>query len=161
MSKSPLWMDLPWFGRGEDLALALMRLTVGAFLVWGAWDNMVSAARMDEFEAFLAAHGFAAPAFLAPLSVWAQFVCGLALIVGLLTRWAGLICAFNFVVAVIMVDGPNGIRAAFPATILALLGLYFATRGSGRLSIDEILRRRNDTVQGGVGSRSKSPSEDL
>jgi putative oxidoreductase len=100
------------------------------------WDNIESPERMTEFAKFLQARGFAYPELMAPLSVWAQFACGAAFVVGLFTRWAGLICAFNFIVALVMVDAANGIRAAFPAAMLVLFGFYLATYGAGRLSLD-------------------------
>ena len=73
---------------------------------------------------------------MARLSVWAQFACGLAFIAGACTRWAGFVCAFNFVVALWMVDAQNGLRAAFPAAVLVLFGLLMATLGPGKLSLD-------------------------
>ncbi|MCP3730664.1 DoxX family protein [Sphingomonas sp. MG17] len=136
------WLLLAPLARGGDAALLAARLVVGAFLIWGVWDNLVSAARMAEFTGFLAAHGFAMPAAMARLSVYAQFLVGVALIAGFATRWAGLVCAFNFIVALWMVDAPLGIRPAFPATALVLFGLIFATIGAGRLSIDSLLARR-------------------
>lgn len=124
--------------RGEDAALLLMRLLVGAFLVYGVWDNIASAERMAEFATFLDKFGFPAPVFMAPLSVWAQFLCGLAFIVGFATKWAGLICAFNFVVAIAMVDHHQGIRGSFPSACLVVIGLYLATRGPGRWAVDRL-----------------------
>lgn len=123
----------------SDAALLLLRVFVGAFLIWGVSDNIVSGERMIEFGRFLERHGFIFPRLLAPLSVWAQFGCGIAFTLGLVTRWAGLICAFNFIVAVVMVDAAGGPRAAFPAAVLVLVGLYFATFGAGRLALDTLL----------------------
>jgi putative oxidoreductase len=123
-----------------DYVLLAMRLVVGAFLIWGVWDNIVSAERMAEFENFLRQHGFPQAQWLAPLSVWAQFACGLAFVLGLGTRWAGLLCAFNFLVALVVVDAKTGLRGALPSTLLMLLGLYFATRGAGRFGLDAHLR---------------------
>jgi len=51
--------------RYGDLALLVLRVFVGAFLVWGVWDNIVSAERMDEFVAFLEQFGFVAPELMA------------------------------------------------------------------------------------------------
>lgn len=128
--------------RYADLALLLMRAAVGAFLVWGVMDNIVDAGRMREFEAFLEQFGFPAPGFLAPISVWAQCLVGLGFIAGLLTRWAGIVCAINFIVAIVMVDAHSGIRAAFPAACLVLIGLYLATHGPGRYSLDRLLEEK-------------------
>lgn len=130
------WLTLPQLADGADLALLAARLVVGGFLIYGVWDNIVSAERMAEFEKFLTIKGFAMPALMAPLSVYAQFLTGIAFISGFAIRWAGLICAFNFIVALVMVDAPLGIRPAFPAAALVVIGLLFATIGAGRLSIE-------------------------
>ena len=136
------WLTLPQLWGGSDLALLATRLVVGAFLIFGVWDNIVSADRMAEFEKFLTIKGFALPQLMAPLSVYGLFLVGVAFIAGFATRWAGFICAFNFTVALVMVDAPLGIRPAFPAAALVLFGLIFATIGAGRLSVDAMLGKR-------------------
>lgn len=130
--------------RLADLALLLLRWVTGAFLVWQSHDNIFSAARMKEFEAFLTQFNFLWPELMAPLCVWAQFLCGFAFILGLLTRWAGLITAFVFVVAVWMVHWPQDFPGWWPALILVFLGLLFATGGAGRYSLDRLIERRDD-----------------
>jgi putative oxidoreductase len=131
-----------------------MRVVIGAFLVWGVWDNVADPARMTEFVGFLTKFGFPAPEILAPLSVWAQLLCGAAFMAGLLTRWAGLVCAFNFVVAIAMVDKAGGIRGAFPSACLVLLGLYWTTYGAGRYSLDAWLESRSGQGRRGGAMRS-------
>jgi len=128
--------------RLSDATLLLLRLLTGAFLIHGVWDNIVSRERMAEFVGFLTQFGFAYPSVMAPLSVWAQFFCGVAFVVGALTRWAGLVCAFNFVVAVWMVHWNEDFRGWWPAIVLVALGLYFGTRGAGRYSVDAVVERR-------------------
>jgi len=120
----------------EDAVLLIWRCAVGSFLIWGVSDNIVDAANMAEFAAFLAAHGFVYPDLLAPVSVGAQSVIGVCFILGLGTRLAGLACAFNFAIAIAMVDARLGIRAAFPASMLVLFGLYLAARGPGAFGVD-------------------------
>lgn len=136
------WLFLPALSQGADAALLATRLLTGAFLIHGVWDNIVSAERMAEFVGFLAASGFAMPELMAPLSVWAQFAIGIALILGLLTRWAGLLLAFNFVVGVVMVHWEQSFREWWPAIVLVALGLLFATIGAGRYAIDRHLEKR-------------------
>lgn len=116
------------------------------FLIWGVADNIVSTERMAEFVSFLRRFGFPVPEIMAPLSVWAQFVCGLGFVLGLFTRWAGLLCAVNFVVALVMVDGQGGVRAAFPSSVLVLLGQYFATNGTDVIPLTEFLHGGRVTV---------------
>ena len=121
---------------GGDLALLAARVVVGAFLIWGVWDNVISAARMAEFAGFLLAHDFPMPKLMAPLSVYAQLAVGICFVLGLATRLAGLVCAINFVVALVMVDLALGVRGAFPAGALVLFGMIFATIGGGRYALD-------------------------
>ena len=129
-------------GRLPDLTLMLLRTVTGAFLVHGAQDNVFSPERMQEFVAFLTQHGFAWPHLMAPLSVYAQFLCGILLVLGLLVRWAGLVVAINFVVAVMMVHWHQDFRGWWPALVLVLLGLHFAAQGGGRYALDSVLAAR-------------------
>ena len=124
-----------------DLALLTARLLTGSFLIHGVLDNILSRARMAEFSDFLPAHGLAAPDSTGPLPVWAQFAIGIALILGLLTRWAGLLLALNFTVGVVMVHLAQGFREIWPAAVLIALGLLFATLGAGRIALDRLLER--------------------
>ncbi len=120
-----------------DLALLLLRCVTGAFLIYQSHDNIFSAARMDEFVKFLVQFNFWMPELMAPLSVWWQFIAGIGFILGLLTRWLGLITAFNFIVAVWMVHWPQDLAGWWPALVLVFLGLLFGTAGAGRYSVDE------------------------
>ena len=126
----------------SDGALLAMRAGVGAFLVWGVWDNITSAEHMAAFVKFLDQFGFPAPEILAPFDVGVQFVVGVMFVLGLLTRWAGVLCAVNFVIAIAMVDYHQGWRGSFGSMCLVLIGLHLATHGPGRLSLDALLFRR-------------------
>lgn len=139
------WLLLPGLARFGDAGLLLLRLVTGAFLIWQSHDNIVSAARMAEFVAFLTQFGFPAPGVLATLCVWAQFLCGFAFILGLATRWAGIVTTIVFVVAVWMVHWPQDFPGWWPALILVFLGILFATQGAGRYAIDARIAAREVT----------------
>lgn len=128
--------------RFTDAAVLVARTCVGAFLMWGVWDNITSAEHMQKFAKFLDQHGFIFPHLLAPFDVAVQFACGAAFVLGLFTRIAGLLCAVNFVIAIWMVDQHAGIRGAFPAASLVLFGLILATYGAGRISADALIAKR-------------------
>lgn len=135
------------WSRTEASALLMFRLLVGAFLIWGVSDNVLSAQRMADFAAFLAANQFPWPDGMARLSVWAQLICGVGFCLGLLVRWLGVICAINFIVAVAMVDIHGGLRQSFPSLMLVAFGGYIAARGAGRISLDNLLfRQRSDSI---------------
>ena len=136
--------------RFSDEALLLMRLAIGAFIVWGVWDNITSAEHMQKFIAFQRQFGFAYPEFMAPLSVYGQLLMGLAIFFGLFTRWTGLVFAFHFIVAIVMVDHHQGLRGSLPSLCLVLMGLFWATYGAGRYSLDAVLERRLAGRRGGL-----------
>jgi putative oxidoreductase len=129
---------LPGNARFADLGLLLLRVVTGAFLIYQSHDNVLSPGRMEEFEKFLTQFGFIVPELMAPLSVYCQFAAGLGFILGLFTRWLGLITCFNFIVAVWMVHSPDPFPTWWPALVLVFLGLYFGLRGSGRYGLDTL-----------------------
>jgi putative oxidoreductase len=133
---------LPGNARFADLGLLALRCVTGAFLIYQSHDNVLSAARMDEFEKFMTQFGFVYPELMAPLSVYFQFAAGIAFILGLFTRWFGLITAFNFIVAVWMVHWNDPVPGIWPAAILVFLGLYFGLRGTGRYGLDALFERK-------------------
>lgn len=131
----------PGLSRLADATLLLLRLYLGGFLIWGVWDNIVSPERMAEFAGFLTAIGSPLPDVAAPVSVWAQFLIGVLLIPGFLTRWAGLLLALNFLVAVALIGTTQGLfadvtRELFGPMMCVLAGLILATHGAGRISVD-------------------------
>lgn len=128
--------------RHPNAGLLLLRLVIGGHPALMTWDNVTSWARMLEFRDFLAHHGFAFPLACAVVSVAAQFAGGLMLALGLHARWAALVLAINFVVAIVMVDAKAPYPAAFPALALVAGALCLAFTGPGRLSLDAWLRRR-------------------
>jgi putative oxidoreductase len=138
----PRLIALPQLSAGIDLAFLALRLSVGSFLMWGVWDNISSAEHMAAFVKFLGQFGFPMPQVLAPFDVWLQFAIGLAFVLGLATRWAGLLCALNFVIAIAMVDHLQGWRGSFGSMCLVAIGLVLATHGPGRLALDALLGRR-------------------
>jgi putative oxidoreductase len=137
----------PGLSRLADAALLLLRLYLGGFLIWGVWDNIVSPERMAEFAGFLTAIGSPLPDVAAPVSVWAQFLIGVLLIPGFLTRWAGLLLSLNFLVAVALIGTTQGLfadvtRELFGPMMCVLVGLILATHGPGRFSLDARLTPR-------------------
>ena len=128
--------------RYEDAALLALRSVTGLFLLYQCHDNVLSAARMDEFEAFMAQFGFWRPDILAPFAIFWQVAAGIGFILGLFVRPLGLITAIQFIVAVWMVHWSQTFDGWWPALILVFLGFYFLARGSGRYGLDTVLARR-------------------
>ena len=131
-----------WLASRADAGLLVLRLVTGGHLVAMTRDNVFSWGRMLEFRDFLDQFGFPYPLACAVLSVIGQFGGGLLLVLGLFTRFAGLVVAFNFVVAIWMVDSRQPYPAAFAALSLVAAGLCLAFTGAGRVSLDHAWRKR-------------------
>ncbi|MEM8984111.1 MAG: DoxX family protein [Pseudomonadota bacterium] len=132
---------LEGLGRFADIGPLTLRVLTGAFLVYGVVDNVASTERMQEFSDFLATNLFPAPDLMALVSVYIQLACGVGLVLGLLTRLAGIVVALHFVVAVVMVHWSQDFRGWWPAIVLVAIGIQFALIGAGKISLDAILTR--------------------
>lgn len=130
--------------RFADAGMLILRVLTGAFLVYGVLDNVFSTERMTEFSIFLESNHFPAPDLMAPLSVYMQLLSGIALMLGILARWAGIVISVHFLVALVMVHWSQDFRGWWPALALVGIGLQFAVTGAGNLSIDALVSRRRD-----------------
>ena len=127
--------------RYEDLALFALRAVTGLFLLYQSHDNVLSAARMAEFQQFMGQFGFWRPDLLAPFAIFWQVAAGIGFILGLFVRPLGLITAIQFIVAVWMVHWSQTFDGWWPAAILVFLGFYFFARGGGRYALDTLLAK--------------------
>lgn len=128
--------------RFEDFGLLLLRVATGAFLLYQCHDNVLSSARMAEFEGFMAHFGFWRPELLAPFAIFWQVAAGIGFILGLFVRPLGLITAIQFIVAVWMVHLGDPANIIWSAASLIFIGFYLGLRGSGRYGLDALLEGR-------------------
>jgi putative oxidoreductase len=137
----------------HDYLLTLLRLALGitffahgAQKVLGWWGGAGLAGTMQIFT-----HGMQIPAPFAALAIFAEFLGGLGLLFGLLTRIAAFGIAVNMVVAVFLVHFPNGFFMNWVGTqkgegfeyhILAIaIAATLIARGAGAWSLDRLFAR--------------------
>ena len=125
-----------------DAALLALRLFLGVVLIYGTQDNVFNHERMLEFRDFVATHGFPAPLFSAYLSAYAQFICGVLIVVGLMTRAAALVMVINFVVALGMVHWGLPFTANISPLAMLFNSLCLVISGAGAHSVDGSIERR-------------------
>jgi putative oxidoreductase len=130
-----------------DVGLLLFRVFLGGVLIYGTQDNIVSREQMVEFIDFVTVHGFPYPSLSAHLSVYAQFIAGLLILLGAATRPAALVMVVNFIVALAMVHVglPFNVNIA-PLAMLAG-SLLLALHGAGAISVDASLAARRSAGQ--------------
>lgn len=139
-----MWLFNSASRKQTDIGLAILRVIVGAiFVAHGGQKLFVFG--FDGVAGAFGQMGIPMAGILGPFVAFVEFLGGLALITGLLTRLASLGLLSTMVVAIIKVHLPNGFFAPtgveFP---LALAGAatLLAFTGAGSWSIDNVIGRR-------------------
>ena len=128
----------------KEYAIALLRIIVGILFVAHGGQKLFVYGIEGTTGAFTQM-GIFLPGITAPLIALLEFFGGIALIVGFLTRLAGLGLAFNMLGAIAFVHLKGGFFMPtgyeFALTLLvASIGLVIA--GSGAFSVDSVIANR-------------------
>ncbi|MEO8033576.1 MAG: DoxX family protein [Acidobacteriota bacterium] len=131
-----------------DLASLVLRVAVGLVFLPHGYTKVFSAGGAGAFAADMPGYGI--PAILGYVAAYSELVCGILLIVGLLTRVDALLLACVMFVAAAVVQGPDALHDTQPGAIrlfvllrgielpLTLLAANIALLllGPGRYSLD-------------------------
>jgi len=128
---------LAWLEKNKDVGVFLLRIFIALRLIYGVQDNILSWSRMLEFRDFLQKFHFPLPLSSAVISVYAQFLCAVLILIGWKTRYAALVLIINFMIAWIMVDRHGSIEDMTPALSILFCSFLFLFQGAGRFSIEE------------------------
>ena len=132
MSTIPSWLD-----RHRDWGLFLLRLFIGSRLIYGVIDNVVNWEDMLRFSIFLREYRFPLPLASAIVSVYAQLIAGILIILGWKIRYAAALMIINFLVALIVVHRNDSVEAMTPAAAILCCNFLFLLQGPGRISLDK------------------------
>jgi len=128
-------MNLRFLNRLQPLGLLVLRVVLGAIMVGHGYGKVFGG--LHKHVELVASLGM--PGWLAYFSAAAEFLGGLLLIVGLITRLAAIAICIDLTVAILKVHLHNGLLGQngyqFP---LALAAIAFAIifTGSGPISLD-------------------------
>lgn len=125
-----------WLKSNRDVGPLLLRIFMGTRLLYGVVDNIVSWEKMLEFEAFLKTSHFPFPLISAVVSVYAQAIAGILIIIGYQTRWAAMAMVINFLIAFLMVHWGQPYDQLTSVLSMLFIALYFMFAGAGKYSID-------------------------
>ena len=125
------------FWKNKDVGTLLLRLFIGVRLIYGVLDNVLHWERMIEFADFLRQFKFPFPLVNAIVSVYAQLITGILILIGWKIRWAALVMVINFLVALIMVHRGQTLEQMTPALAILFSNLLFFFTGAGKYSLDK------------------------
>jgi len=130
------------FDRFHPLGLLVMRLALGAIMIAHGYPKVLKGGMPQVLQTV---QSLGMPGWFGYLSAWTEFLGGILLIAGLITRLASLAVCTNMTVAILKVHLKNGFTGQgnyqFP---LALAAIAFALIwfGAGPISIDRLLGGR-------------------
>ncbi|MFA5619226.1 MAG: DoxX family protein [Weeksellaceae bacterium] len=122
--------------------LFLFRLFLGFRIVYGMWNTIFDSDKLAQFAAYLSIFKIPSPNVMAPISVSAQIICGIMLILGLETRFVALLMIINFAVALFTVDIHSSIEIMTPTLSMLFGSILLFFEGPGKFSLDGILKKR-------------------
>ena len=119
----------------KPFALLVLRAVLGLVMAAAGWLKVSGG--MAEFKGFLVTLGI--PGWMGYLAAYGEFIGGILLIVGLLTRFASLTVLIIMTVAVVKVTWKNGLMGpqgyGFPLA-LAAMAFTLIFFGGGPISLD-------------------------
>ena len=127
----------------QPWSLFLLRIVLGTAMLYHGWSKVVPAhgffhghpyAALDAYSQTIVAMGL--PHVLGYVSALTEFLGGIFLITGFLTRFAAFMVAGNMLVAIIEVNIHKGYTGSEYSLALMVMALLLVTTGSGALSLD-------------------------
>ena len=141
-------------GVAPGWGITAVRVTMGIILIVAGFQKF--AGGLGGFAGFVGSAGIPAPGLMAPLVAVLELVGGLLVLLGVGTRWLGVLFVLEFLVVAFVVKLPRTGWDATRIDFMMLAGsLMLFLAGAGKASVDEmLLRRRGGTATTGEGVRT-------
>lgn len=127
----------------QSCGRAILRVVVGVIFVMHGGQKLSMG--FHNVAGFLGSLGIPLPTLAAIVLTLVEFLGGIALILGLLTRYAAALLALDMLVALITYHVKNGFfvpkGVEFPLLLLAA-NLYLLLAGAGSMAIDTLRRKK-------------------
>ncbi len=131
--------------RFGDIGLLILRAGTGLLMAYGHGLSKVysngSVGISDQLVSGVKAMNFPAPTAFAWMAALTEFLGGILLALGLMTRPVALALTFNMAVAAFGVHGKDPLAVKEMALLYLLAFQVFVFTGAGRFSLDKFLRK--------------------
>ena len=124
--------------RLSGFGLAFSRVLLGAMLAFAGYHKVFNS---GFFVGGLNSMGFPLPQVLGPIVSLLELGGGLLLILGLFTRYLGVLFTVQFIVASVVMTQMKGMVGARLEYLIVAAAFILATNGGGALSLDRMTRR--------------------
>jgi len=124
-----------------DLTSLILRVAAGSFMIYGHGASKFSKFFSDEAIEFIDPFGISATATLG-LVIFAEVICAVLVIFGLMTRWALIPLILTMLYAVFVAHGDDPFRQKEMGLLYFFIFVALMLLGPGKYSLDRMLRRR-------------------
>lgn len=124
--------------------LFIFRIFIGGRIFLGVIDKALSAEKMEDFALFLENYKVPFSDLAAPVSVYAQMICGVLLLLGLETRFVALLMTLNFLVAFVSFDIHHSLVLMTPTLAMLFGSVLLWIEGPGRFSLDGLIYSKKE-----------------
>ena len=137
---------LSWFEGQRDTSILILRVILATILIVAGYQKLFGGG-ITEFTGYLAGHGIVLSPLFGILVPVLEFFGGIAILLGLFTRYVAILIAIQFVyISVhykpILVGGSSVWKSVRIDLTLAAMAILLITHGGGRLALDRILFRK-------------------
>lgn len=124
----------------DDFALALLRAFIGLTMAFS--HGLGKMPPPEQLIGGVEAMGFPMPGFFAWAAGLSEFVGGILLAIGLLTRPAAAFVMFTMGIAFFVVHAADPFQVKEMALLYLFASLFFVIHGAGRWSVDHFIARK-------------------
>jgi len=128
-----------------DFTSLILRVAAGSFMIYGHGASKFSKFFSDEAIEFIDPFGISATATLG-LVIFAEVICAVLVIFGLMTRWALIPLMLTMLYAVFVAHGDDPFRQKEMGLLYFFIFVALMLLGPGKYSLDRMLRRRRETI---------------
>ena len=125
----------------NNTALLVIRLVIGFAMLSHGYPKLQMLLSGEEIQ-FFDFLGFGQKTSLI-LTVFAEFVCSIFLILGLFTRWSAFFLLFTMIIAFFVIHGGDAFDAKEKSLLYLVTYLGLLIFGPGQFSIDGMISNKN------------------